>query len=63
MSTPRKRKSVTTTPGASSAKRRASTKVKSEKVINLDEDDPFSFDNNADSHPEPLKNISVSKFH
>lgn len=60
MSTPRKRKSVTT-PGTSSAKRRASVvKAKPEKIINLDEDDPFSFENKEDIHPEPLKNISVS---
>lgn len=31
-----------------------------ETVINLDVEDPFNFEKKEDSHPEPLKNISVS---
>uniref|UniRef100_A0A915DD71 BRCT domain-containing protein n=1 Tax=Ditylenchus dipsaci TaxID=166011 RepID=A0A915DD71_9BILA len=44
------------------AKKRASRgKGKSDTVINLDVDDPFSFDSKSDTHPEPLKNISVER--
>lgn len=53
----RKRKSTASANSSTPAKRR-STRGK-DTVINLDED-PFNFENEANSHPEPLKNISVS---
>lgn len=33
-----------------------------ETIINLDVEDPFNFEKKEDSHPEPLKNISVILF-
>jgi hypothetical protein len=71
----RKRKSVATSgeetsskaespaaaESASPSKKRPSRGRKKDTVINLDVDDPFSFDAKADTHPEPLKNISVER--